>query len=136
MSYLLDSSALLAYYFAEPGGARVLELLSGEGTEVSISVLTMGEFWSRLRSEGSPFAFFEEWRSLSELFTSIHPVTVEIVHQSIELRSVATGRLPHIDALIAATAASLGATLVHRDPHFSTIPQSLLQQESLPEKQP
>lgn len=136
MIYLLDSSALLAYYFAEPGGSRVLELLSHKETDVAVSVLTMGEFWSRLRSERSPYQFAEEWGGVSELFTAIYPVTAEVVNKSLELRSAATGRLPYIDALIAATAASQDATLVHRDPHFLTIPADLLQQESLPGKLP
>jgi hypothetical protein len=134
MSYLLDSSALLAYYFAEPGGERVRELLSDDGIDVGISVLTMAEFWSRLRAEGSADAFAEEWRVVSELLSSIHPVSLDVVSKSVELRSAATGRLPQIDALIAATAAILNAVLVHRDPHFSSIPGGLLRQETLPEK--
>ena len=134
MSYLLDSSALLAYYFAEPGGERVRELLSDDDIDVGISVLTMAEFWSRLRAEGSADAFAEEWSVVSELLTSMHPVTLDVISKSIALRSAATGRLPQIDALIAATATSLNAVLVHRDPHFSAVPGDLLQQEVLPEK--
>jgi PIN domain nuclease of toxin-antitoxin system len=45
--YLLDSSALLSFYFGEPGGARVQEILSDEKTIVRLSVLSMAEFWSR-----------------------------------------------------------------------------------------
>jgi predicted nucleic acid-binding protein len=134
MNYLLDSSALVAYYFAEPGGERVRELLSDDDIDVGISVLTMAEFWSRLRAEGSADAFAEEWGVVSELLTSMHPVTLDVVGKSIELRSAANGRLPQIDALIAATTASLNAVLVHRDPHFSAVPGDLLQQEVLPEK--
>jgi hypothetical protein len=61
-------------------------------------------------------------------------VSLDVVSKSVELRSAATGRLPQIDALIAATAAILNAVLVHRDPHFSSIPGGLLRQETLPEK--
>lgn len=134
MSYLLDSSAVLAYYFGEPGGERVCEILSDDGTDVGVSVLTMAEFWSRLRAEGSADVFGEEWRAVSELMSAIHPVSLEVVSKSLELRSAATERLPQIDSLIAATACLLELVLVHRDPHFSSIPSEFLQQEALPEK--
>jgi predicted nucleic acid-binding protein len=134
MSYLLDSSALLAYYFGEAGGERVRDLLSDDSVVVGISVLTMGEFWSRLHAEGWENVFPAEWQSISELLSEIHPVSLAVVAKSLELRSAATGRLPQVDALIAATALSLGATLVHRDPHFAAIPAELLKQETLSDK--
>ncbi len=52
------------------------------------------------------------------LDSSALPAFYFVVSKSLSLRSAATGRLPHIDALIAATAALLDAVLVHRDPHF------------------
>jgi predicted nucleic acid-binding protein len=94
----------------------------------------MAEFWSRLRAEGAADVFDEEWRQLSNMMTALDPVTTEVVARSLDLRASATGRLPQIDALIAATAALHGALLVHRDPHFLTIPSHLLRQESLPDK--
>ncbi|MEI2763229.1 PIN domain-containing protein [Methanothrix soehngenii] len=136
MSYLLDSSALLAYYFGEAGGERVRELLSNEHTVVGISVLTMAEFWSRLHAEGWANEFPAEWEAVSKLLSEVHPVSLAVVAKSLELRTAATGRLPHVDALIAATAVAVGATLVHRDPHFAAIPEELLKQESLPDKSP
>jgi predicted nucleic acid-binding protein len=39
-----------------------------------------------------------------------------------------------MDTLIAATASVRGATLIHRDPHFTAIPTSILKQEMLPLK--
>lgn len=135
MIYLLDSSALLAFYFGEPGGDRVREILSDEKTIVRLSVLSMAEFWSRLRAIGSAALFDEEWRQLSEMMTSIDSISSEIVYRSLALRAAATARLPQIDALIAATAVEQNAILVHRDPHFLSIPQHLLQQESLPDKE-
>ncbi|MCB0068701.1 MAG: hypothetical protein KDD77_16175, partial [Caldilineaceae bacterium] len=59
---------------------------------------------------------------------------LDVVSKSLSLRSAAIGRLPHIDALIAATAALLDAVLVHRDPHFGSIPMHLLKQKVLPDK--
>jgi predicted nucleic acid-binding protein len=134
VTYLLDSSALLAFYFGEPGGDRVREILSDDRTAVRLSVLSMAEFWGRLRAIGSAEIFDETWHQLSEMMTSIDPISSEIVYRSLELRVAATARLPQMDALIAATAAIYGAILVHRDPHFLSIPNHLLQQESLPDK--
>lgn len=134
MRYLLDSSAVLALYFGEPGTARVRDILYEERTPVALSVLTAAEIWSRLRAEGAEHAFEEVWQRLSELASEVLPVSLPVVLRSIALRRAATARLPHIDALIAATAAEYGAVLVHRDPHFSAIPADLLEQERLPDK--
>jgi predicted nucleic acid-binding protein len=41
----------------------------------------------------------------------------------------ASSRIPLADALIAASAASLKAVLVHRDPHFQSLPTDLLQEK-------
>lgn len=134
MNCLLDTSALLAFYFGEPGAERVQQILSDETVSVGLSVLSAGEFWSRLRAEGWDEVYEEEWSRLSDLMTFLAPVTLEVVHESITLRSAATGRIPHVDALIAATAVKYDAALVHRDPHFGSIPVHLLQQESLAER--
>jgi len=132
MNYLLDSSALLAFYFGESGAQRVGEILADDQTNVSLSVLTAAELWSRLRAEGWEEAFDNEWRLISEAVSAVIPITLEVVLLSLPLRAAATARLPQIDALIAATAASQGAILIHRDPHFTAIPAHLLRQEMLP----
>ena len=115
MTYLLDSPALPAFFFGEPGGERVSAMLSDEAADVRISVLTLAEFWSRLRAEGWAQAVDVEWQRVSELVTAIEPVSLAVVRQSLALRSAATTRLPQVDALIAATAALHAAVLVHRD---------------------
>lgn len=135
MNCLLDTSALLAFYFGEPGAERVQQILSDEAINVGVSVLSAGEFWSRLRAEGWEEVYEQEWERLSDLMTFVAPVTLEVAHLSNTLRSAASGRVPLIDALIAATAVAHDAILLHRDPHFTSIPEQLLQQESLPERQ-
>lgn len=132
MTHLLDSSALLAYYFGEPGAERVLQIVSDTKTTVGVSVLSAAEFWSRLRIRGADDAFELEWKRLSEFVPHVVPVSLSIVVKSIELRRAATARLPYVDALIAATAAESQTVLVHRDPHFAAIPDRLLKQEMLP----
>lgn len=134
MKHLLDSSAVLALYFGEPGAERVRAILSAERTPVALCALTAVELWSRLRAEGAEHAFDEVWRTIDELVSEVLPISLAVVFRSIELRRAATARLPHIDALIAATAAEHDAVLVHRDPHFAAIPTDLLRQEQLPDK--
>lgn len=134
MIFLLDSSALIAFYFGEPGSERVRDILNSEEADVRVSVLTAAEFWSRLRGEGWTQVFDEEWSRIADVLSSVDPVSMDVVLKSFELRLAATARLPQIDALIAATSALHNAVLVHRDPHFLTIPSHLLQQELLPDR--
>jgi predicted nucleic acid-binding protein len=54
--------------------------------------------------------------------------------EGVRLRTGATARASAMDTLIAATASLRGATLVHRDPHFTVIPAAMLKQELLPPK--
>ena len=128
MMVVLDTSALLAFYFGEPGAERVEILIGDPGARICISALTVGEFWGRLRARGVEARFDEEWGQLKELLGEIIPVSPEIVLTSCALRSATRKRLPYIDALIAATAVVRGATLAHRDAHFDSIPAGLLRQ--------
>jgi predicted nucleic acid-binding protein len=64
-----------------------------------------------------------------------HLLDEAIRREGVHLRTSATARTSAMDTLIAATASVRGATLVHRDPHFTAIPASLLNQEILPSKQ-
>ena len=52
-----------------------------------------------------------------------------------QIRNAIDGRIPLVDALIAATARAAGAVLVHRDPHMARIPRTLVEQLVLPQKQ-
>jgi predicted nucleic acid-binding protein len=134
MKYLLDSSAVLAYFFGEPGADRVRDVLSDQRTSVGLSVLTAAEFWSRLHAEGAEEHFDDDWRRLTEITSEVVAVSLPVVLRAIDLRRAATARLPYVDALIAATAAHHDAVLIHRDPHFNAIPAHLLPQEQLPAK--
>jgi predicted nucleic acid-binding protein len=132
MKVLLDTSAVLAFFFGEPGATRVREVLSDPSKTVVMSVLTAGEFWSRLRAEGAEDCFDADWRRLTEVVPDVLPVALPIALTAIALRRAATARLPYVDALIAATAAQHDAVLLHRDPHFASIPPQWLRQETLP----
>ena len=68
------------------------------------------------------------------LLTEVVDVDEAVRGEAIRLRTRATAHVAAMDVLIAATASLKNATLVHRDPHFATIPASLLKQEVLPAK--
>jgi predicted nucleic acid-binding protein len=99
---------------------------------MGLSVLTSVELWARLRAEGRDRVFEQEWEDYLPLFERIVPVDLPLCLRAVELRRAATTRLPTIDSLIAAAAAEHDAVLVHRDPHFMSIPSHLLNQELLP----
>ena len=134
MTHLLDSSAFFAFFFDEPGRHRVEELLREPAVDAGLSVLTSVELWARLKAEECDETFEQEWEDHLPLFERIIPVDLPLCLKAITLRRAATARLPVIDALIAAAAVEHDAVLVHRDPHFKSIPAHLLKQELLPEK--
>jgi predicted nucleic acid-binding protein len=133
VTHLLDSSAFFAFFFNEPGRERVEELFGDPAVTVGLSVLTSVELWARLKAEGRAEAFNQEWADHLPLFEQIIPIDLAVCMRAIELRRSATDRLPTIDSLIAATAAASDAVLVHRDPHFKSVPSQLLKQEALSE---
>jgi PIN domain nuclease of toxin-antitoxin system len=53
MTHLLDTSALLVHYLAEPGGERVQELFADGSITVGVSILSLYEFELRLHQLGS-----------------------------------------------------------------------------------
>lgn len=134
MNILLDTSAVLALYFQEPGGVRVAAILGDSAVRASISALSVGEFWGRLRARGGAEEFSNAWAGLQDLIDDVIPVSSDIVLASCALREATPARLPYIDALIAATAAARNAILIHRDAHFSAIPAGILKQEMLEER--
>jgi predicted nucleic acid-binding protein len=130
MTHLLDTSAFLAYYFGESGMERVRDILADPECKVGMCVVSATEFWARLKAENHDNSFSAEWTEYRELFELVE-VDELVVLKSVELRGVASGRLPTVDSLIAACAANRNAVLVHRDPHFQNIPETHLQQEFL-----
>jgi PIN domain len=83
---------------------------------------------------GRDAIFEQEWEDYVPRFERIVSVDLPLCLKAVELRRAATARLPTIDSLIAAAAVEYDADLVHRDPHFASIPGHLLKQEVLPEK--
>lgn len=131
--FLLDTSALLAHCLEESGGDTVETILQQFPGEAGISVVTWLEFKLRL-DEIHPDAKArrEILGCYAELLDDPKPITKEVADAAYDLRRKAVRRIPNADALIAATAMHAGATLVHRDPHFSALPPRLVKQIVLP----
>jgi predicted nucleic acid-binding protein len=129
VSHVLDTSALLAHYFDEPGAALVEELLTAESSEVAISAVTVAELKGRLHQElhNDSEAMNAADAYLNELTTCL-PVDRATAELAWQLRLSVPDRLPLADALIAATARAADAVLVHKDPHMSLIPEGLVRQ--------
>lgn len=135
MTHLLDSSAVLADLFGEPGEERVKSLIDVSGAEVGISVLTLFEtYTSVLCRVGSEEMATEAVANLRGAVGEIVPVDEGVLNLALAFRRAATARIATVDCLIAATAALHGAVLVHRDPHFAALPAGLLAQDTLPDK--
>lgn len=131
MRYLLDTSALLTFYYGEVGSHRVIAIIEDEHNELLLSVLSAAELWGRLRAQHVEDQFDSIWQRITAMIPTVVPVSWDIVRSSCDLRVSSSLRLPLIDALIAATALRHSAVLLHRDSHFAAIPSTLLRQEVL-----
>ncbi len=123
MTHLLDTSAILAHYLDEPGADEVNSLLAKGAGAVALAAPSWVELDMRLRElvseeKARNHAFLQYTTSL----TTLLPVNAESCLAAIRFRNAAPARLPLADALIAGVADAAGLILVHRDPHFDTIP--------------
>jgi predicted nucleic acid-binding protein len=135
MRYLLDTSAILALFFKEPGFEAVAALIGDSGTTVFFSVLSILEIEACLEQYRVRKEMGEAWiTSLYQVTQPPVPVSAEVVQSALMLRRTAGKRIPGIDALIAGTAICERATLVHRDLHMAAIPLDLLPPLGLPPK--
>jgi predicted nucleic acid-binding protein len=127
---LLDTSALLAWYFDEPGADELETILAAE--EVLLSVVSRVELHGRLREIGlPPTELGVAVEQCLALATEVVGIDDAVAVRACELRAETPSRLPLTDALIAACASLRGARLVHRDPHFEAVPGHLLEQRHL-----
>jgi predicted nucleic acid-binding protein len=135
LTYVLDTSATLAQLYNEPGADIINGILQDPDAVIGISVLTIYEFWtSVIHRAGSQEASDEAVAVLRQSVDVIFPVAETTVKLALELRRSGASRIALADCLIAATAVQHGATLVHRDPHFSVLPNGRPNQLTLPGK--
>lgn len=135
ITHLLDTSAILAHYFCEPGAEDVNGILACGPETTGISLVTVVELYGRLAEATADAQAAERAFGLyTETLTTVLPFSRETAKAAMELRLATHPRLPLVDALIAASAKQHGAVLVHRDPHMAAIPPSLIEQKILPPK--
>ena len=135
VTHVLDTSAILAHYFDEPGAALVQELWQDTANRVAICVLTLPELKGRLAAEVPDRHEVE--RAFSQYVDDLMAnliVDRETAESAVLLRESADTRLPLIDAVLAGCARAHSAVLVHRDPHLSSIPHEMVAQLVLPRK--
>ena len=127
MKWLLDTSALLAFYRKEPGGDQVLALFNDPENEILLCAISVTEFGRKLYELGQTAEQVERiFNRYRPLFARIEKVDDIVARNALQLAQSTPIRLPTIDALIAATAMTHGAGLVHRDKHMAAIPPDLL----------
>ncbi|MBN1676040.1 MAG: PIN domain-containing protein [Kiritimatiellae bacterium] len=134
-THVLDTSALLAHCFDEPGAEEVDALWQDAENRLAVCVLSLPEFKTRILEEMDDAAEAERVFDLycTQLVDTL-PVDRAVAQEAIALRAAAPGRLPLVDAVIAACAKAAAAILVHRDPHMATIPADWVRQLRLPAK--
>ena len=129
ITHVLDTSALLAHYFDEPGAEVVQQLWASLGQKPGISAVTVTELRGRFNQELSDS---QEAENAAEAYlgdlTVCLSVDRAVAELAFQIRAATPQRLPLVDALIAATARAAGAILVHKDPHMARIPAELLEQ--------
>ena len=132
MIYLLDTSALLAHYRGESGAQRVQELFDVAENSILIASISITEFSRRMVDFGALEADIDAaMLAYGRLFAEVITIDHFIAKAAFQLGQHASSRLPLADSLIAASAASRKAVLVHRDPHFQSLAEELLLQEKL-----
>lgn len=132
MTFLLDTSALLAHHRDEEGSDRVQSLFDDPDVRILIASISLTEFARRMVALGSPAKEVE--RILADyrlLFHGIVSVDEKVALKAFWLGELCSERIPLVDSLIAVVASVNEATLVHRDEHFESIPSNVLKSEKL-----
>ncbi|MBY0502464.1 MAG: PIN domain-containing protein [Bryobacteraceae bacterium] len=127
--YLLDTSAILAHCYADPGSDLVERILAER--QGHVAAVTWFELRMKLRDEeGGP----ELMMAYAESIAGTVDITREVADAAFALRHEAGVRIPAADCLIAAAARIRGFELVHRNAHLGAIPVHLVAHTMLPPK--
>jgi len=127
-AYLLDTSAVVAHYRKEAGHARVQALFDNDDAVLWLAAPSLLELDACFREIGIEAAVRRKAvDDYAGHLVQIVAIDERVARRAVDIRDAATGRLPSMDALIAACAAVRGAVLVHRDGHFDAIPETVLQ---------
>jgi predicted nucleic acid-binding protein len=133
-TFVLDTSALLAFMQDEAGAERVERILMSARERrcaISISFISLAEIYYVSSHESGRSEALEAVVHVKAL-----PLTVVESSERLTLSAgniKANHRLSLADAFIAATALQTGATLVHKDPEFEQL-NKVIRLEKLPYK--
>lgn len=129
--YVFDTSSLFALKDDEPGADKVSKILEscGKRGQAFISFATPMEYFYVIYQEQGRERALESYLQLKTL-------PLQVVESDETLRLIAgeikaTHSLSFADAWVAATAQKLGATLLHKDPEFEPL-RDTISLESLP----
>ena len=117
--YILDSYALLAYFQAEPAGAKVRNILkvASAGTAAAfLSVISLGEIYYIIACKRGEEKAGEITELISRLPVGLVDATKERVLTAARVK--AQHPVSYADAFVVATAIEFTATIVTGDPEF------------------
>jgi predicted nucleic acid-binding protein len=129
-SYVLDTSAILTLWNDEEG-ADIVERLLRSQVNIYVSFMTFMEgryrLWKNIgKDESDEFSRYLQLLPISKV-----GLTDKIFEKAIEIK--ATSNLSVCDSWIIATAIATDSVLVHKDPEFDQVKQSV-KLKSLPYK--
>ena len=117
--HILDSYALLAYFQAEPAGAKVRNILKDAAADASkafLSVISLGEIYYIVARKRGEEKAGEITEAISRLPVGLVDVTKERVLAAARVK--AQHPVSYADAFVVATAIEFTATIVTGDPEF------------------
>jgi predicted nucleic acid-binding protein len=135
VTHLLDTSALLTHFLGKPGADQVAELLAKGPEAVFLSSPSWVELDRRLNLLISDEIIRERiFQHYTQDLCGLVILDRAASLAAMRIQKEATKRLPLVDTLIAGCARAANLTLVHRDPHFDSVPKKLLKTLRLPGK--
>ncbi|RPH53008.1 MAG: type II toxin-antitoxin system VapC family toxin [Desulfobacteraceae bacterium] len=117
--YILDSYALLAYFQAEPAGAKVRTILkeaSSGHVAAFMSVISLGEIYYIIARKRGKEKAAEITEDISRLPVDLVDVTTKRVLAAAHVKALHP--ISYADAFVVATAEEFSATIVTGDPEF------------------
>ena len=126
-TYLLDTSAVIAYLADEDGADKVTDILNlslHKRIPLFLSFMGLMELEYNYLRKGSPDVAKDVLLKLKALPLEISfENDLSFIHRVAELK--VKSNLSVADAWIAALASKLGATLVHKDPEFESLSNTI-----------
>jgi predicted nucleic acid-binding protein len=131
VTWLLDTSALLVFLLDEPEADTIESLLFDSQRGCAVSFASWVEVQGRLKALGLAREEIEAQMADARRLPMVTLWVDELVLQKmIELKAPAY--FPFANAFIAATASVNQLALVHKDPHFASLPADIAQLDLRP----